>query len=312
MIGYFKEAPEERGVMSLKDTQKEQRAWIDRCERDFSDRLRAVATALATEEVKLLRLSGPTCSGKTTLATLLCRHFEERGKRLHLISIDDFYYDKDTLYAKMNTRETGRVDYDSAQTIDLAELARFTKAIFTTERAECPIFDFIEGRRVGARAVESRENDVFLFEGIQALYPEVTEIVSTYGVTTDLYIAPMRTIKSGGACFAPNELRLLRRLVRDSRFRGTCAEQTLSLWSGVRQNEEEHIFPYVSDCRYRIDSAMDYEIGVLKPILEEILPTVAAQSPYRPQAEAILAQLIGTEPIDRRWIPEDSLYREFV
>ena len=151
-----------------------------------------------------------------------------------------------------------------------------------------------------------------MFEGIQALYPEVTEIVSAYGKPIDLYIAPMRTIKSGGIGFAPNELRLLRRLVRDSRFRGTSAEQTLSLWSGVRQNEEEHIFPYVADCRYQIDSAMDYEIGVLKPILEQILPTVAEESPYCAQAKAILAQLIDTEPIDFAWIPEDSLYREFV
>lgn len=289
------------------------KAWIASCEADFQGRLFALADRLLESEcLKIIRLSGPTCSGKTTLANLLKRRFAERGKHLHLISIDDFYYDKDFLHARAKNSDTGEVDYDSVKTIDLEALEQFTKEIFEKDVADCPIFDFKEGRRTGVRPIKSREKDVFLFEGIQVLYPEVSALLHRYGDSEGVYISPQSELRVGDTVWESNEIRLLRRLVRDAHFRRTSATQTFFLWDGVRQNEEAHIFPYVRDCAHQIDSTMPYELGILKPFLLEILASVDASGPYRRSADEILKKLEIVEPLSATLIPEDSLYREFV
>lgn len=286
--------------------------WIAVCERNFQERLFALADRLlAIEHLKIIRLCGPTCSGKTTLANLLKQRFAEQGKHLHLISIDDFFYDKDVLHARAKDDASGRLDYDSVKTIDLEALAQFTKEIFEKDVADCPIFDFKEGKRTGVRHIKSREKDVFLFEGIQVLYPEVSALLHQYGDSQGVYISPQSELRVGDTVWEPNELRLLRRLVRDHHFRGTDAEKTFFLWEGVRSNEEAHIFPYVGDCAHRIDSTMPYELGILKPFLCEILPSVE-ESTYRSHADEILKKLEIVEPLSASLIPENSLYREFV
>ncbi len=287
--------------------------WVDACEKDFFLRLDEVAERLCTSAWKLIRLSGPTCSGKTTAANLLIDRFAKFGKRLHLISIDDFYYDKEILHATATDPESGKVDYDSVKTIDLDALGKFVDDVFSKEQSSCPIFDFKEGRRIGYRALESGKDDVFVFEGIQAVYPEVTSLIESAGHNSiGVYIAPRRGIETGGQTFVPNEIRLLRRLVRDHNFRGSNPDFTFGLWQGVRANEDDHIFPYASECSCQIDSTMPYEIGVLKPYLERILPTVPKESPNLPEAEKILAKIADVEPISDQLILPGSLYREFI
>ena len=144
-------------------------AWIDSCEADFEHRLNELAAQVLTNQnIRLFRLSGPTCSGKTTFATLLKKRFLESGKHLHLISIDDFFFDKEYLHKRTQSESIEELDYDSAQTIDWKELSRFLREVFEEQESHCPIFSFQEGKRVGYRTVASRENDYFLFEGIQA------------------------------------------------------------------------------------------------------------------------------------------------
>ncbi len=286
--------------------------WIADCEANFTQRLFDVADRLLShEQLKLIRLAGPTCSGKTTFANLLRDRFAQQGKRLHLISIDDFFYDKEILHARVRT-ESGALDYDSVKTIDLDALTKFTRDIFLEDVADCPIFDFKLGKRIGFRKMESRDDDIFLFEGIQVLYPEVNALFQQYGGSIGIYIAPQSDLRVGDQILTPNEIRLLRRLVRDSHFRGTPPEKTFTLWTGVRQNEERNIFPYEKDCQYRVDSTMPYELGILKPFLFDILPTVSADHPNREQAEAILKQLEPVTPISDTLLPPDSLYQEFV
>ena len=287
--------------------------WIDTCETEFRARLTEVAERLLSiEHLKLIRLTGPTCSGKTTFANLLKTRFTEAGKRLHLISIDDFFYDKEILHARAEQAGSQRLDYDSVQTIDLEALRTFAREIVLEDVAECPIFDFTQGRRTGFRTLESRDEDVFLFEGIQVLYPEVNALFDLYGESVGIYIAPLSPLTSGDVTWEPNELRLLRRLVRDYHFRKTAPEQTFFLWEGVRRNEELNIFPYAHSCSYRIDSTMPYELGILKLCLSQVLPTVSKESPYRPLADEILRKLAAVAPISDALLPPDSLYQEFI
>lgn len=288
--------------------------WIRECEAFFVNQLKEIAEAICKEDrVRLIRLAGPTCSGKTTVANMLIERFGAEGKRLHLVSIDDFYYDKDYLHARMEAEGLTTIDYDSAKTIDLQALRAFTEEVFTSEESHCPIFDFKAGKRVGYRAVQSEADDVFVFEGIQAVYPEVTDLFADCGhESVGIFIAPRTDIHAGEHTFVPNELRLLRRLVRDYNFRGTEPEQTLRLWGSVRDNEEHHIFPYVQDCKYQINSTMPYELGVLKPYLERILADVPKESPYSEIVRDILWKIREIPSISDELILPNSLYKEFV
>lgn len=288
--------------------------WIEVCEADFFARLEDVANQIcAMKDVRLLRLSGPTCSGKTTAANLLRDRFAVFGKQLHLISIDDFYYDKEVLHARTKSGRAEELDYDSAQTIDFDELERFVREIFSERESHCPIFSFTEGKRVGYRTVSSSDRDIFIFEGIQAVYPEFTGLLEHCGyASVSIYISPQRSIATQDATISPNELRLLRRIVRDYNFRGTSPQHTMALWDGVRRNEESSIFPYAANCQYHIDSTMPYELGILKPYLEKILPLVPKESTYWNAAEKILWQVREIEPIPSSMLSSRSLYREFV
>lgn len=290
--------------------------YIRKCDADFRERLQDVADAVARSfdsgrSIRLISLSGPTCSGKTTAAAMIADRLEEHGKRVHVISIDDFYYDRDYLHEISRKKGLDVIDYDSEETIDLASLDAFVEEALSGESAHCPTFDFKTGNRRGYRAVESGENDVFIFEGIQAIYPSVTALFEPYGFI-GVYIAPLTPLCVGDKVFLPDDIRLMRRIVRDAHFRNTDADFTLSLWKSVRANEERSIFPYVNNCAYRIDSTHSYELGVLKPYLEEYLRDIGESSENFSTAREILSRVEKIEPIDSSLIDDRSLYREFV
>ncbi len=286
--------------------------WIAQSDAALSSRLWSIAEEInGAGDIKLIRLIGPTCAGKTTAAKMLRERFELLGKHLHVISIDDFYYNTDVL--REMSSDNSAVDYDSPETIDIPELRRFVNEIFTEDRSRCPVFDFNVGRRNGFKEYLCTDDDIFLFEGIQVLYPVVSEIFASVGhPSAEIYIAPQSSISIGGSVFEPNELRLMRRLVRDKIYRNTDAEFTFDLWQNVRINEEKNIFPYVGACKYRIDSTMPYEIGVLKPHLVRILGELPRGSKYTEEAEEILKKIEGILPIPDSLIEDGSLYKEFV
>jgi uridine kinase len=119
-------------------------------------------------------------------------------------------------------------------------------------------------------------------------------------------------VRCGDESFAPNELRLMRRLVRDRMFRGTSAEFTFRMWNSVRRNEDAHIFPYAHTCGYSIDSSFSYEVGILKPYLEKFLTEIPPHSEYIACARDILDRISGVREIPTSYLSENSLYREFV
>ena len=286
--------------------------YIRICDRDFRKRLCDIADdILERKEVRLISLSGPTCSGKTTAAEMLSKRFEERGHGVNIVSIDDFYHGRDYLHMLSEKKGEKTVDYDSVDTIDREALSVFVREAFSSSTVHSPVFDFKSGNRIGYREIEVEESDIFIFEGIQAIYPQIRELFAPYG-TVSIYISPRTSLNTVSNTFEPNDIRLLRRLVRDSNFRGTDAEFTLRLWSSVRSNEEKHIFPYADTCDYFLDSTQDYELGVLKPYLADILSKISEGSEFFDISRKILTSLVGIEEIDSALIEEGSLYREFV
>ncbi len=306
---------------------EQKRELVISCDRDFEERLTQIAEDICSEPgLKLICLTGPTCSGKTTAAKKFTSEFARRSRRARVISIDDFYYDKDILNKLTENDPNCDIDFDSEKTIDIEGFGRCVEEIFAGGKIKIPKFDFTLGRRAGYTELDCNEGDIYIFEGIQAIYPSVIKKFGTHKYRI-VYISVESSIAVGDVVFEPNEIRLMRRLVRDFFKRNSSCDYTFTLWESVRENEEDNILPYAKNCDYRIDSAMAYEIGMLKPHLEKILTggisdddkfdvrqlgSGNSETDWTMHKKEILQKLIGIEDIDSSLIHEDSLYHEFL
>ena len=279
------------------------KTFVDFCEYDFEERMNhACRKIFKNKDVEIVTLSGPTCSGKTTMAKKLISSFTERDIRSYCISIDDYFLDRESCIA----------DLDSIKAIDLDLLARNIRSLRNKKKTKIPAFDFKCGKRMGYITVDPHDYDVFVFEGIQAIYPEVAELMSAYE-TMSIYISVGEDPVVNGIRFDRTDIRLMRRLVRDYRFRAADASRTFNIWhTSVIPNEEANINPNVKNANVKISSYISYELFVLKPSLDKILSEIPEDSVYRRQADGILEKLTGFDDISEDLIPERSLYREFI
>lgn len=289
-------------------SEEEIRRYVAECEAEY---LEYVYTAREyARHSHVITLAGPTCSGKTTTARILDAEFGRLGKTLHTVSIDDFYFDRDVLEAR--ARESGTpLDYDSPATIDLDLFGRVIADIEDGGTVTLPRFDFQTGKRTGFETIEMTEGDVFLFEGIQAVYPALTQYLSGHRYVS-LFISVENGLTYGDVAFAPAELRFMRRLVRDARTRGATAEFTFSLWGGVLANEKAHIYPNLGNVDYPIDSVLPYEVSVIKNDVLALLDTLPAGSAWFSEAVALRKKLKDIPVIDKKYVPADSVFREFI
>lgn len=282
-------------------------------DRRLSEAAERISNACVSEGVRIVRLSGPTCAGKTTAAAKLTSALEAAGRDVYAISLDDFFYDRDTLFAKAQQHPDGKLDYDSVEALDLPLLHECVHALLTTGKAGMPRFNFTSGLREGPVMLDTTKGrePVFLFEGIQAVYPRVVDMLD-HVPDRSVFMQVEQSIQVGGVVFEPNEIRLMRRLVRDEAKRGATPAFTLHLWHSVRENEEASIFPEVAGCDMTINSAMPFEIHMLKPHLARIFAEHPVDGPDAPAAQALLDKLAGIEGIPHKYLSPNSLYHEFI
>lgn len=285
--------------------------FVNNCETAFESEVKQVIRAINKEGLRFVGLTGPTCSGKTTLAKKIIDYMERHGKRLCVISIDDFYFDRDVLLENARREGNDEIDFDSVKTIDIDAFEDVVEAIERGDSVSVPQYSFKTGRRESFKEIDPDSYDVFLFEGIQILYPEIYTLLKRHKYKT-MYICVSEGISVGDTEFLPNEIRFMRRVVRDYYFRGAKGEFSYHLWESVRRNEDESIFPYVDNCEYRIDSCMPFEIGLLKPHLQRVLGEISETSKYYGEAQKILNKIDPIESVPRELLLEDSLYREFI
>ncbi len=282
--------------------------FVKVCETRFEEKLREASREVLSRGNRVITLSGPTCSGKTTTASLLVDEIEKAGHNAVVISIDDFYLDN----LRVGMSEGKKIDFDSVKTIDLKYLKSFTEKLLKLERVEIPVFDFTTGCRSSYRPFHPTEKDIFIFEGIQAVYPEVT---SLFGDSyTSVFICVKDEVMCNGVYFSPHEVRLLRRIVRDYYFRSTRPEQTLMIWDSVRENEETAIFPNATNPDFFIDSFLTYELYMISHFALPLLREVPLGSSYKSVADSLISRL---EELDNRYylnefVPDSSMFREFI
>ncbi|MBP3495989.1 MAG: hypothetical protein J6K52_07250 [Clostridia bacterium] len=287
--------------------EEEKKAFVLECERDFEKRLDIASQKIVNSNVQCVLLSGPTCAGKTTTAKKLIEDFEKIGKSVTVISIDDFFNERQE---ERTVVENKKIDYDSVEVLDLELLQNCIENAKSGNIIRVPKFDFISQSRSGFNEHYISENEVLLFEGIQAVYPEVTSLFKTE--YKGIFIDVSEDVCINGVCFSKYEIRLIRRLVRDRKFRGATADFTFYLWETVRENEEKSIYPNKNICTVQLDSFLGYELFLMKSYINDVLSEVKADSKYYKDAQKILEKLSAFQEINYDYIPKDSLYTEFL
>ena len=276
-------------------------------EKDFENRLDIASKEIVNSGKTNILLSGPTCAGKTTTANKIISDFNEVGKKVTVISIDDFFLDR------LEQREVchdKKIDYDSVDVLDLPLLASCIKNAKVGNTISVPKFDFLSQSRCGYTEHTIEENEVLIYEGIQAVYPEITSLFN--GDYKGIFIDVLDDVMVNGVEFKKHEIRLIRRLVRDRKFRGASPDFTFYLWETVRDNEKKSIYPNKNICQVQIDSFMEYELFLMKKYLTEVLSEVDKNGKYYEKTCKLLSKLEKFTEIDYKYIPENSLYTEFL
>ena len=290
---------------------KTNQEFVKKCDEKFEEELSlGVKKLVDGRDLRVIGLTGPTCSGKTTAAKKLISYLGDSQKIVHIISLDDFYREAFSRQ-ELDRMDISEVDFDSPDTLDTELFEKFVTELFTKGSATKPIFDFKTGERKEQESFVADDDDVFLLEGIQVLYPKVISVIEKMGGAI-MCVCPQSSIAVENKIFEPNLIRLCRRLVRDTNFRGSDPEFTFSVWDGVRKNEEENIFPHLHVCDVMVDTTHAYELNILAPYLRKYLSSISAGDKHYEKAMEILDMFSHIEGIDSKAISRGSLYHEFV
>jgi uridine kinase len=208
--------------------------------------------------------------------------------------------------------EKGDYDFESIEALDVALFRDHMSRLLAGETIEQPHFDFRKGQREAGRSLHIEPEQMLLIEGIHGLNPQLTEGVSSEAIFrvfvsafTQLYLDKHNRVPT-------TDTRMLRRIVRDATKRGYSAVDTIRRWPSVRHGEKNYIFPYQNNADVFFNSALVYELSVLKPLAQPLLLQVEPRTPERIEANRLLAFLQWFQPIARDGIPSDSILREFV
>lgn len=268
-----------------------------------------VAEANRERGVRLVLISGPSSSGKTTFAKRLGVQLRVLGLNPVLISLDDYFVDRE----KTPRDENGEYDYEALEAIDLEQFNDHLKRLERGESVDIPRYDFISGtRQWHDNPLQLDERSVLIVEGIHGLNPALTPGVPE-SRKFKIYVSCFTSVALDNVSrIATSDNRLLRRLTRDYRRRGNDALSTLARWESVRRGEEKHIFPYQENADVMFNSSLFYEISVLRRFAEPILREVPDTVPEYGEAKRMLKFLDNFIPISPEEIPPTSLLREFI
>ena len=260
------------------------------------------------KDARIVLIAGPSSTGKTTTTNRLMLCLKSLGKNPKMLSMDDFFVDR----GQTPLDENGNPDYERLETVDLKLFEETIEKLLRKEETVIPTFNFILGEKEYKNKMIMDDDDILLIEGIHALNPKVLEHIPKEQKTT-IYLSALTELNiDNHVRVSTTDNRLLRRIVRDNRTRGSKVEDTLKSWAKVREGEEKYIFPYQDEADLTFNTAMIYELGVLKTFVEPLLYSVEPDSPYYNEAVRLINFLRLFLPISSETIPADSILREFI
>lgn len=258
---------------------------------------------------KFIMIAGPSSSGKTTFSHRLSIQLAAHGMKPHPVPLDDFYLDR-----SLTPRdENGDFDFECLEALDVERFNSDMSRLLAGEEAELPIFNFKTGKREDkGRMMKLGADDVLVIEGIHGLNDKLS-----YSLPKEskfrIYISALTPLDiDEHNCLPTTDCRLLRRIVRDARTRATSARETIAMWDSVRRGEEQHIFPHQESADVMFNSALIYELAVLKQYAEPLLFAIEKDCPEYVEAKRLLKFLDYFLPVPSEQISTNSIIREFI
>ena len=279
-------------------------------EAHYEAQIAQVSEAINTKQasVKLVLIAGPSSSGKTTTSKKLAVYLQSKGFRTHSISIDDYFYDrKDT-----PKKENGDYDFESIKAIDMDLFNKQLNKLLEGEKVLLPEYNFVLGKKEYKKYLQIKEKDIIIIEGLHALNDELTMAIEEK-YKYKIYISPLTQLNvDNHNRIHTSDTRRLRRIIRDNKYRGHMAADTLKMWKNIREGEEKYIFPYQDSADTVINTALVYELGILKTYAEPLLFSVPEDDEVYPEALRLINFLRNFLPIPSDEVPRDSILREFI
>ena len=269
-----------------------------------------IATQIAEKKsVRMVLIAGPSSSGKTTTCKRVSLQLVANGIKPVLISLDDYFVDRENTPRD----ETGDYDYESLYSLNLPLLNEHLHKLFAGEEIELPRYNFPMGKsEMSGRKLKLHENEVLVVEGIHALNPELTAHIPNE-MKFRIYASALTTLLLDTHNYIPTtDNRLLRRIIRDYKYRGVSAQETIRRWPSVRKGENKWIFPYQENADVMFNTAMLYELAVIKSQAEPILEQVPESCVEYAEAYRLRKFLRYITPIDATCLPPTSILREFI
>jgi uridine kinase len=274
-------------------------------------RFAQLADEIIERGARAILIAGPSSSGKTTSANRLCTQLRVHGKTPVLVSLDDYYLNRDQL----KPGPDGKIDLEDIATIDVPQFQEDLSRLLRGEEVEIPRFDFIRQQRCDAgHRIRIDESTPLVIEGLHGLNPQLLPDLVDKSMIFRLYVSALTTLNLDDHNRVPTTyLRLLRRMVRDHETRGASVERTLSMWESVRAGEERWIFPFQEDADAIFNTTLIYEPAVLKKHIFPLLAAVQPESAHYEEARSIVKFLnYFVEANVEDEIPPTSILREFV
>jgi uridine kinase len=261
------------------------------------------------KRVKIVLISGPSSSGKTTFSKRLSIQLMANGLRPYPISLDDYFVDREETPRDAD----GNYDYESLYALDLKLFNSHLQALLRGEEVELPRFNFVTGKKeYKGDKLRIDDNMILVLEGIHALNPALIPGIPAEA-TFKVYVSALTTISLDNHNWIPTtDNRLLRRIIRDYNYRGYSARDTISRWPSVRAGEDKWIFPYQENADAMFNSALIYELAVLRMHVAPVLMSVPQDCPEYTEASRLLKFVSYFTPIQDKEIPPTSLLREFL
>ena len=274
-----------------------------------NNRLLKIASEInSKKDIKIVLIAGPSSSGKTTTTTKLCMFLKSFGLNPKMLSMDDYFVERN----ETPLDEKGQPDYECLEAIDLKLFNTQLENLLKGEEVDIPTFNFVLGKKEYKKRLKLEKDDIILIEGIHAIntniltnIPRENKYKIYISALTELNIDEHNRVST-------TDNRLLRRIIRDNRTRGYNVEHTLKTWVSVRRGEEKYIFPFQDEADFTLNTALIYELGVLKTYVEPLLYSVPYESPFYEEARRLINFLRLFLPIPVDDIPRDSVLREFI
>lgn len=268
-----------------------------------------IADEITKRKARIILIAGPSSSGKTTFSKRLGVHLRVNGIKPKVVGLDDYFVDRE----KTPRDETGAYYFDSIHALDLHLFNEHLSKLIKGEEVEIPSFNFKKGRRewVGKK-MKVEKDEVIIIEGLHSLNPILTESISDE-MKFKVYVSALTQLNINNLNRIPTrDVRLIRRIFRDTLFRGNPPALTLSRWKGVIKGEEEHIFKFQENADFMFNSSLVYELAVLKNYVETPLRSIIYDDEYYCEALRLLNFLNHFLPISEDEIPPTSILREFI